>query len=613
MLPRGDDLVTKTKIFSDFPIIKTIVENNPALEAALDKLIANEQVASLNKYLNNADTKTLEGFLKQVEKVDFEQVGQHHHMLQNSTQETILPEQVEPVCLVTLDDQKSRQTSDAQRGLSSLADGEWACLAFAGGSGTRFFSHLDEIHQALPQPNDVLRTTTIDPSIPKGTFPISPVGGLSFYEIIIAQALAAGVQTKKLPLALFLTSPNTHAQTIDYLKNKELWGFPRDCLLAFEQAQYPRLDQDGHLIVVDDKGQVCLTGDGHGGVYSALLKKRENGISVVDRLKESGIKHLIMHNVDNPAARPFAPTRLGFHLDENALFTLSAVRKTNPAEKVGVLMHLKTTGKTEVVEYNVIDPDIAQAVDPASGRLLHEAGNTNTNIIAIEAIRADIDPTLYTGKTIDSLAGPVTSSSVEMLSQHITRFIEATRVRAFEVARPDFFMPTKNVTGVDSAESTTKLLSSMFAARLTDAGADIASNALCDLHPACGENAEQLGRQGIGPSWQLAENSRLYCSATLGAQDEAPISQGALTLEPNSSLVIHAARPYGDIEVDASRNLVVNLDGASRISIGKNVTIKEGVTVVLKIGPHARLSIPSGRTIDQDIQLEVTPHEDKEL
>ena len=97
------------------------------------------------------------------------------------------------------------------------------------------------------------------------------------------------------------------------------------------------------------------------------------------------------------------------------------------------------------------------------------------------------------------------------------------------------------------------------------------------------------------------------------ARAGAPVCAGQLTLEPESSLVVHAALPYGGIQADKSRRLKVDATQASCLKIGRGVTIAKGVRVSLRIGPGTRLTIPAGRVISQDIEGEVGPGEDKEL
>lgn len=588
------------EILQSCPSLRQALDTQPSLKTVVEDLLTHSLAGVFSKYLAGAKPQTVRAFLEEAGQLDFSRIELHRKARLRGAQQALSIADVSPVPLVTLEEQQARAAADSASGLDSLADGRWASVAFAGGAGTRFFSHLAEIEKALPEPNEVLRHKSFDPGEPKGNFPISPVGGLSFYENIIAEALAASVQSGRAPWVLFMTSPVTHDHTVRFLDQANLWGFPREFIVPFLQAQEPRLDADGDLIVLDDTGRLVFTGDGHGGVYRALLAG-ENLLKTVTR---DGVAHLVMHNVDNPAARPFAPARLGFHLREGARFTLSGVRKIDPAEKVGLLMQISATGKVEVVEYNVLSEEVARARDEKTGRLLHEAGNANTNLIAAEAVRPDIEPTLYSGKTVSSRQGQVSSSSLEMLNQHITRLLDPQKVRAYEVDRNEFFMPTKNVTGTDSVESTTRMLSNRFARRLKEGGADVHPDALCDLHPAC---------VSFGPGLTLGAGTRLYMGVRQSDPGGAPVCEGPLTLEPDSSLVVHAARPYGDIRADRSRRIKVDAAKASCLRIGRGVTIKEGVRVTLRIGPGTRLTIPAGRVISQDIQGEVGPGEDQEI
>ncbi len=586
------------------PNLAAVLRAHAWTRPVLDGLLGAGLAGSLPRYLDDADEDTLIRFLDQVQRLDLDRIRLHREALSAGEQEALSVDDVAPVSLVTLDEQESRAAEDRAAGLAALRDGKFAALAFAGGSGTRFFSKIHELTSAVERPNEVLQRKEFDAADPKGLFPISPVAGLRFYDRIVAEALHAGVTAGRLPWVLLLTSSVTHARTLAYLRSADLWGFPADGFIAFQQADEPRLDADGDLVVADD-GRLAWTGDGHGGVYRALLAPGSTGPCPLDRVRADGVEHLVMHNVDNAAARPFSADRLGFHVREDALFTVSATRKTDPDEKVGVLMRLLTTGKLEVVEYNVLDPAVARQRDPTTGRLVHEAGNINTNLVSVQAIRPDIEPTLYTGKVIGSRRGQVETSSLEMLNQHLTRLLDPDRVRAFEVDRSAFFMPTKNVTGVDSVESTVATLSARFAAQLASAGAQVAPDALVDLHPACGSNSQRLAARGLGPGWRLESGSRLYlCVRAATAPDSPPMAEG-LTLEPGASLVVDARRPYGRLSLGDRRALEVDPDQASRVSVGRGVRIAAGVKAVFRIGPGARLSVPDGQVIDRDLELQI--------
>ncbi len=603
----------KQEIIKNFPALGAALDQDSALRPFFDALLSAGLDGVFAKTLAGASPETIALFLREVGDLDFARIAQHRQALQQGEQQSLRPEQVQAVSLVTLGDQAAREQADQECGLDALAQGHWASVAFAGGAGTRFFSQLDQLHQALAQPNEGIRAGQFDIAEPKGVFPISPVGGLSFYQLILAQALATGVATKRLPRVLMLTSELTHERTAQYLARAPLWGYPQDHCLLFTQAREPRLDVEGDLIVADEAGRLNKTGDGHGGVYRALLENRVSGQPLLEFLKAQGVHDLIMHNVDNPAARPFAPARLGFHQREQALFTLSAVRKTDPEEKVGVLMRLSDTGRMEVIEYNVLDPSVAGLTNAENGRLLHEAGNTNTNLVALEAVRADLEPSLYTGKQTESRVGPVAGSSLEMLNQHLTRLLDPERVRAYEVDRAAYFMPTKNVIGNDSVSTTSQMLSDQSRRLLAAAGAEIDPAALCDVHPACGGSSTQLGKQGLGPGWRLAAGARLYLCVGSGDGQGAPVSEGRLSLEPESSLLVYGQQPYGQISVDQDSHLQVQAQTSSCLHIGPGVKIRRGVRVEAHIGPGARLRLPAGREITGDMKIELAPGQDREI
>lgn len=572
-----------------------LLAQEPILRPAMEILEAHGLERSIEKYLSGAEAGSIRRFLEDVKRLDRGFLSAHQSARRAEKSSPLGAADVEPVKLLTLEQQCERNEADRKAGLHSLEAGRWASIAFAGGAGTRFFSHLDELQSALAHPNEVLIDGRFDSDEPKGAFPISPVGGTSFYGLVVAEALRCGALVGRMPWVVFLTSRVTHARTCDYLERRP-FGLPAQAWMAMQQAHEPRLDEDG-LLVVGRDGQLAWTGDGHGGVYRALLAHSGR---IRDQLAQSGVTQLVMHNVDNAASRPFAPARLGFHIRENAFFTVSATRKVDPEEKVGLLMRIKASGRVEVVEYNVLDREIALARDPHTGRLLHEAGNINTNLVALEAIRADIAPTLYTGKVVDSRQGPVATSSLEMLNQHLTRYLAPERVMAYEVERKDFFMPTKNVIGVDSAESTFQMLAERSRRLLESSGAQIAPDAICDLSPVCGSEPEDLKAQGIGSAWQVEPEARLFLQAFSGR--EAWCDKG-LHVGTGATLIARSVLPFGRAELDPERRFLLDEHGRSRIRIGKNVVLRPGIRVELTADAGSSIEVEDGMEFSSDTRI----------
>ena len=594
----------KNQALATCPGLATALEREPGLGTVFEQLAAHDLLGVFARYLPDASADSVARFLSHCRSLDYRHLQRHRRALRQPVSGRLGADDVAPVDMVTLQQQQLRRQRDREAGRRSLEQGRWATIAFAGGAGTRFFSGLARLAGALDAPNERLRGLELSADLPKGVFPISPVAGLSFYELTIGHALAAGLACGRLPVIMFLTSSATHRQTVEFFSRVNLWGLPPGQLVAFRQHDIPRLDENGDLIVTDRQGNISTTGDGHGGVFRALLDTAGDGPCLAERLAELGVEQLVMHNVDNAAARPLQEVRLGFHVNEQALFTLSAVRKERPEEKVGVLMLRADSGRVEVIEYNVLDEGLCALRQPDGRRLLHEAGNANTNLVALSAISADIEPTLYTGKMVPSLIGPVAGSSLEMLNQHLTRRLPPERVRAYEIDRAELFMPTKNITGPDSVQTTTRALSRQGARRLGEAGARVHDSALVDLHPGCAGSAE-LVNLGVGPGWRLEQGSRLYLCAGGGGQP--PLSAGGLVLEPGASLLIFSELPWGRLEIAADRSIRRQPEDASRVQLGKGVRVARGSKVVIRAAAGSRVSVPDGHVFSADAVIVAEP------
>jgi len=591
-------------------------EKKESLEATLKKLqersdlgpvlrrIQREgQQRALEKYLRGADAEAVENFLRCCRGIDWRHLKRHRRALEGSDSEIYRPGSVLPVDIHTRQQLQERREKDRLAGERALREGKVAAVVLAGGAGTRFFSQMDQLRRALEHPNLVQEFGAFSPFLPKGCFPISPVAGLSFYQLVLAGALEAGLRFGRLPEVIFLTSHNTHRATADYLNGCANFGFPAGGFRLIRQGRVPRLDEEGLLIAEDELGNLSLTGDGHGGVYRALIRSKVRGRSLKEHLWHEGVRLLVLQNIDNATARPFYTPRLGFHLRERALFTLSVVQKTDPEEKVGLAVKMAESGRIEVIEYNLLDPELARARRP-DGSLLFDAGNTNTNLVALEAVDPEIEPILYRGKSVPSRIGRINASSFEMLSQHLTRKLPPERVRFYEVEREEFFLPTKNVLGPDSVQTTMSALSRLYAQRLRACGAEVDAEAIVDLHPACAEQ-QAIEELGLGAGWSIDRRARLYLCLSPGGGRR--LFSGGLVLEPGSLLYIEAGLPWGEITLGPHRRLKVDPASRARFFAKGCLVVKEGVKVFIRLGQGSSLDISNEYVFRQDTELKLPP------
>ena len=246
-----------------------------------------------SKYLSDASDLVLDTFFADLARCRIDCIQQHRKALSTFKGSCAIDDPLEPVVPGTL---TPGNTPDAVAGKNSLMSGEWASVIFSGGAATRFFAEAAN-HPDLKGMRAGGRTPP-----PKGLFPVTPVAGRTFLERFFAQALWTGILARRMPCMVLMTSPMTDGPLRAWLSQSRLWGFPKDVVHFVMQAENPRIDGDGDLIATPD-GHLMFSGDGHGGIFRALMQPQQDGASLLVRLADRGIRQLILHNVDNAAAK----------------------------------------------------------------------------------------------------------------------------------------------------------------------------------------------------------------------------------------------------------------------------------------------------------------------
>lgn len=438
------------------------VRNVPGLERALtarpesafavESLVAAGFGPSLAKWLgpHAAGPGVIDRFLSDLGRVDVKWLARLRDDVRASGMK-----QVSPLNLLPF---PSSEVADVDRGAmaeagrTALTSGRWGVVIFAGGAATRFWAGA----RNHPQAASVLRR--FGGNAPKGLFPVCERTGRSFLDLFVEQMLASASVSGRIAPLVLMAGRATSAPLQEWVDRSLPNGFPRDMVRVMVQAEHPRLDMDGDLIVRPD-GSLVFTGDGHGGVFRALLAPGDDAVTTIEWLRGHGVSDLVLHNVDNVAANALEPTRLGFHLAGGFLMTLSAVPRLDPFEKVGIVALNADSGRVEVVEYSVCPPETATATD-ASGALLFRPAHINSNLVSLDAVRPDLPPTLYPGKEVDVGGTLVPACSHEMLNQSLAGMLEPERVGCLVLDRREYFQPTKSLTGVDSLVTTREWLAS---------------------------------------------------------------------------------------------------------------------------------------------------------
>ena len=308
---------------------------------------------------------------------------------------------------------------------------------------------------------------------PKGTYPIGPVSGRSLFGYFAGTIKAAQEKYGNTITWYLMTSVINDGPTRAFFKENNYFGLNPDHVVFFTQGSMPAFGTDGKLLL-GAKDSLSLSPNGHGGTLLAL---RTSG--ALDRMTKENCDVISYFQVDNPLAPMLDPLFLGLHVLENSEMSAIMLPKTNPYEKLGNFC--VTGGRTQIIEYSDLPAELAESRNP-DGSLRFVAGSP-----AIHVISRDFVSRLTEGGRLQlpwhradkkvpyvdadgNLIKPEEPNAVTLESFIFDALPLAAKTMILEGNREGMFAPTKNSTGVDSAESCREMLLERDARVLESAG-----------------------------------------------------------------------------------------------------------------------------------------------
>jgi UDP-N-acetylglucosamine/UDP-N-acetylgalactosamine diphosphorylase len=370
-------------------------------------------------------------------------------------------------------------------GEAALRQGRVAAFTVAGGQGTR-----------------------LGYDGPKGTFPVTPVKHKPMFQVFAEKILAAGRRYGR-PLHWFImTSHANHEATGTFFQEHRYFGIDPARVHFFRQGRMPAVDFSGKILL-ESKGTLALSPDGHGGSLRALDRS-----GALDLMQRDGIDVLSYFQVDNPLVRCIDATFIGWHLLRGSEMSSKMVPKAYAAEKVGHFCQRR--GQVVVVEYSDL-PAALQAEQDATGQLRYLAGSIAIHLLDREFIRrmarggdgAAALPFHRADKkipTIDGAGEPVKPDRPNGVKFELFVFDAlpfAKNPVVIETARADDFSPVKNADGVDSPQTCRDDQCRQFTRWLKQQGVAIATDETglpamkLEVSPLFGYDAETFAE-----SWQ---------------------------------------------------------------------------------------------------------------
>ena len=315
---------------------------------------------------------------------------------------------------------------------------------------------------------------------PKGTFRVTPLKQKTLFQVFAEKIRAAGVRYGK-PLHWFImTSQANHAATEAFFKENAYFGLERGHVHLFRQGRMPAVNFEGKILL-ETKGSIALSPDGHGGSLRALDRS-----GALDLMKREGIDTLSYFQVDNPLVRSIDPTFIGWHVLRRSEMSSKMVPKAYAEEKVGHFC--VQNGQNVVVEYSDL-PMAMQKETDAKGNLRFIAGS-----IAIHILDRDFVKRMAAGgegvalpfhradkkiPTIDAAGNPVKPEKPNGVKFEMFVFDAlpfAKNPVVIETLRENDFSPVKNAEGLDSPKTCREDQLRQFARWFTANGATVESD-----------------------------------------------------------------------------------------------------------------------------------------
>lgn len=260
-----------------------------------------------------------------------------------------------PAPAISLTRQRDPQFREAAvaAGSQALREGQVAFVLTAGGQGSRLgFEH------------------------PKGLFPVGPVSRRTLFQILLDHARARGKRAGATIPVYIMTSPQTDAETRRFLQLHNWFGYPPDGIRVFCQGSMPAVDLETGRVLMQDRGTIATSPDGHGGTLAALVRD-----GALEDMQRRGIRQVFYGQIDNPLLQVCDPLLLGCHILNHSEMTSQAVRKQDALQKVGNIVSVD--GVVQIIEYSDLPESEARRTG-SGGELYLWAGSIAVHVFELD-------------------------------------------------------------------------------------------------------------------------------------------------------------------------------------------------------------------------------------
>ncbi len=406
------------------------------------KLLKEHRQSHLLSFWYQLDTGQRQNLLAQIHRQDFQKIDQWVANFVNKPTPVAINPDFTPARSYKSNpvnpEQKSKYAKAIKLGKKLISDGKVAAFVVAGGQGTRL--GFDG---------------------PKGDFPISPVKNKTLFRLFAETIAEVSRKYQTVCPWYVMTSPLNHARTTEIFRSNNYYGLDDQNVFIFQQGVLPNFSSEGKILMTD-KAELSCSPDGHGGSIKAL-----NQSGVLADMKRRGVEFLSYWQIDNPLINIFDPLFLGLHVLDKAEMSSKALIKTGPKEKIGNFCLID--GKVTVIEYSDLSDKVAENFQLGS-IAIHIINRTFVEKLNTQDFSLPLHRAVKIISHIDQNGNIVESNSIKLETFIFDALPLASISMILETARNEEFAPTKNATGIDSAESTKQMMVNRAADWLESAG-----------------------------------------------------------------------------------------------------------------------------------------------
>lgn len=290
---------------------------------------------------------------------------------------------------------------------------------------------------------------------PKGSFKIElNLKEKYLFEIIIEQLIEANKKYNIQIPYYVMTSIENNDETIAFFEKMNYFGYPKQAIKFFKQAETPLISKNGKLLIGKDN-LIRLASNGNGEIYKSMIQT-----GVVKDMKQKQVEWLLITGIDNILVKVIDPLLIGTTIKQNNLIASKSVVKKTPKESGGVFA--KADGKPGIIEYVEIPEKIADAKDE-NGEFVYGDMNIVNHLFNIKALEIiDSRPLPYhtAVKKCEHKDenGNLIQENVYKFEKFIfDGFVFFEDMTLLQVSREEEFAPIKNKEGVDSPETAKKM------------------------------------------------------------------------------------------------------------------------------------------------------------